>query len=69
MQSAITGNYIIFGSCGQHSKRSDKNKPWVRTNQVQELRLTPKDEEVLISIVDTMTLQDMDPMEVQQRTD
>ena len=64
MQSAITGNYIIFRSCGQHSKTLDKNKSWIRTNQVQESRSTPEDKKVLISIMDTMTLQDMDPMEV-----
>ena len=38
MQSAITGNYIIFGSCEQHSKRLDKNNSWIRTTQIQESR-------------------------------
>ena len=69
MQSAITGNYIIFRSCGQQSKRLDKNKSRIRNNQVQVLRSTPDDEEILISSVDTMTLQAIDPVEVQQGTD
>ena len=69
MQSAITRDYIIFGSCGQQSKRLDKNKSWTRNNQVQVSRSTPDDEEILISSVDTMTLQAIDPVEVQQGTD
>ena len=55
--------------CGQHLKRLDKNNSWIRTNQIQESRLTPEDKEVLIAILDTMTIQDMDPMEAQQGAD
>ena len=32
MQSEITGNYIIFGSCGKHSKQAGKNKSWIESN-------------------------------------
>ena len=60
MQSTITGSYIIFGSCGKHSKKADKDRLWIAANQVQVSTSAPKDEEVLISIMDTMTIDDMD---------
>ena len=69
MQSTITGSYIIFGSWGKHSKKANKNKSWIGANQVQVSSLVPGDEEILISIMDTMTLEDMDSNEVQQESD
>ena len=69
MQIAITGSYIIFGSCGKHSKKAKKNKSWIGSNQVQVSSSVPGDEEILISIMDTMTLEDMDFVEDQQESD
>ena len=66
MQSKITGSYIIFGSCGKHSKKADKSRLWITANQVQVSSSVPDDEEVLISIMDTMTVEDMDSVEAQQ---
>ena len=58
MQSTITGSYIIFGSCGKHSRRADSGELWMTANQVS--TSAPEDEEVLISIMDTMKIDDMD---------
>ena len=69
MQSVITGNYIIFGLCGTHSKKPNNNRPWIGNNQVQVSRSSPEDEEVLISIMDNMVLEDVKSMEVQQDSD
>ena len=69
MQSTITGSYIIFGSCGKHSKKADKSRLWIAANQVQVSSSVPDDEEVLISIMDTMTIEDMDSVEAQQESD
>ena len=35
MQSEITGNYILFGSCGKHSKQTGKEESWIGANQIQ----------------------------------
>ena len=64
MQSEITGNYILFGSCGKHSKQANKNEFWIEANQIQVSSSIPEGEEVLISIMDTMTIEDVDHMEV-----
>ena len=69
MQSTITGSYIIFGSCGKHSKKAENNRLWMTANQVQVSTSAPRDEEVLISIMDTMTIDDMDSVEAQQESD
>ena len=69
MQSDITGNYILLGSCDKHSKQSGKNQSWIETNQVQVSSSIPEGEEVLISIMDTMKIEDVDHMEVQQDSD
>ena len=34
MQSKKTGNYILFGSCGKHSKQAGRKEPWIGSNQV-----------------------------------
>ena len=69
MQSKITSSYIIFRSCGKHSKKVDRNKSWIEANQIQMSSSVPEGEEVLISIMDTMTIEDVDYMEVQQDSD
>ena len=66
MQSEITGNYILFRSCGKHSKQTGKNKSWIETNQVQVLSSIQENEEVLM---DTMIIEDVDHIEVQQDSD
>ena len=58
MRSTITGNYIIFGSCGKHSKEMNNSELWIGTNQVSTLEAC--DEEVLVSIMDTMRINDLD---------
>ena len=69
MQSELTGKYILFGSCGKHLRQTSKDKSWMETNQIQALSSIQEDEEVLISIMDTMTIEDVDHMEVQQDSD
>ena len=58
MRSTITGNYIIFGSCGKHSNEMDSSESWISANQVSTPR--SRDEEVLVSIMSTMKINDMD---------
>ena len=58
MQSTITGSYIIFGSCGKHSRKVDSSESWISANQVS--NPIPRDEEVLVSIMDTMKVDDID---------
>ena len=41
----------------------------METNQIQTLSSTQEDEEVLISIMDTMSIEDVDHMEIQQDSD
>ena len=66
MKSAITGNYIIFGSCGTHPKKPSNSRPWIENNQVQVSELSQEDEEVLISIIDNMAIEDVSSMKLQQ---
>ena len=65
MRSTIMGNYIIFRSCGKHSKEMDSRESWISANQVS--TLIPKDEEVLVSIMDTMKINDID-MDIETMT-
>ena len=69
MQSTITGSYIIFRPWGNHSKKVDKSRLWIEANPVQVSSSVPNDEEVIISIMDTMTIEDMYSMEAQQESD
>ena len=66
MQSEVTGNYILFGSCGKHSKQTGKEKSWIGANQVQATSPTRENEEILILVMETMTIEDVEQMEVQQ---
>ena len=68
MKSEITGN-ILFGSCRKHSKQTGKEKSWIGPNQIQATSPTQEIEGILISIMDTMTIEDVEQMEVQQNSD
>ena len=64
MQSEITGRYIILGSCSRHTAHSGVRNPWIRNNQFQEDDSHPPSEEVLISIMGSINLDDVDSMEI-----
>ena len=64
MQSEITGKYIIFGSCRRHSRHTEDRSPWIRNNQFQENGSPQSDEEVVISIMGSVSLDDVEYMEV-----
>ena len=63
MQSEITGKYIIFGSCRRHSRHTMNRSPWIRSNQFQENGSPQSDEEVVISIMGSVSLDDVEYME------
>ena len=63
MQSEITGKYIIFGSCRRHSRHTEDRSPWIRSNQFQENGSPQSDEEVVISIMGSVNLDDVEGME------
>ena len=46
-----------------------EDESWMETNQIQASSSTQEDEEVLISIMDTMSIEDVDHMETQQDSD
>ena len=69
MQSEITGRYIIFQSCNRHRSHSGVKNTWIRNNQFQEDDSHPPSEEVLISIMKSIKLDDVDSMEVGPSTD
>ena len=69
MQSEITGKYILFRSCGKHLRQTTKDEFWMETNKIQALSLIQGDDKVLISIMDTMSIEDVDHMEIQQDSD
>ena len=58
MQSEITGNYIIFRSCRRHSRHTKDSNPWIRSNQFQESESSQSDEEIVISIMGSVNLDD-----------
>ena len=69
MQSEITGRYIIFGSCSRHKSHSRGRNTWVRSNQIQKNESFPSNDEVLISIKDSISLNEVDNMEIGLSTD
>ena len=69
MQSEITGRYIIFGSCNRHMSHSGGRNTWVRNNQFQENESHPPSDEVLISIMGSISLDDVDKMEISPSKD
>ena len=58
MQSEITGYYIIFGSCRRHSRHTKDRNPWIRSNQFYENGFPQSDEEIVISIMGSVNLDD-----------
>ena len=58
MQSEITGNYIIFGSCRRYLRHTKDRNPWIRNNQFQENESSQSDEEIVISIMGSVNLDD-----------
>ena len=69
MQSEITGRYIIFGSCNRHTSHSRNRNTWIRNNQFQEGESQSPDEEVLISIMGSISLDDVDQVEANPSKD
>ena len=57
MQSEITGNFIIFGSCGRLLRQMTEESR-MQMNQIQATSLNQEDDEVLISIMDTMLIEE-----------
>ena len=64
MQSEITGRYIIFRSYKRHAGHSGDRNPWIRNNQFHEGESQKPNEEVLISIMGSISLDDVDSIEV-----
>ena len=68
MQSEITGRYIIFRSCSRHISHSRGRNTWVKSNQIQQNEPDPSSEEVLISIMDSINLNEAGDMEIGSST-
>ena len=62
MQSEITGKYIIFGACSRHNLHSKIRNPWVRSNQVQQDKSDSSSDDVLISIMHSIHLNEAGDM-------
>ena len=58
MQSEIKGKYIIFGSCRRHSTHTENINLLIRSYQFQENGSPQSDEEVVISIMGSVNLDD-----------
>ena len=69
MQSEITGKYIIFRACSRHYSHSRRRNPWVRSNQVQQDKSDSSSEDVLISIMDLIHLNEAGIMELGSSSD
>ena len=69
MQSEITGRYIIFRSSNRHTSHSRRRSTWIRNNQFQETESQSPDEEVLISIMGSISLDDVDQVEANPNKD
>ena len=69
IQSEITGRYIIFGACSRHNSHSRSRNPWVRSNQVQQHRSDSPSNDVLISIMDLMQINETSSMEPGEKSD
>ena len=69
MQSEITGRYIILGSCNRHASYSKNRNTWIRNNQFHESESQPPEEEVLISIMGSISLDDVDQVEANPSKD
>ena len=69
MKSKITGKCIIFGSCNRHASHSTNRNTWIRNNQFQEGESQSPDEEVLISIMGSISLDDVDQVKANPSKD
>ena len=69
MQSEITERYIIFRACSRHNSHSRSRNPWVRSNQVQKDKSDSSSEEVLISIMVSIHLNETGDMEQESSSD
>ena len=69
MQSEITGRYIIFGSCNRHALHSRNRNTWIRSHQVHEDKSQAPDHEILISIMGSISLDDVDQVETDPSKD
>ena len=69
MQSEITGKYIIFGSCHKHTSHSRRRNTWIQSNQVHENKDQDPDQEVLVSIMGSINLDDVDQIETNPSQD
>ena len=69
MQSEITGRYIIFGACKRHNSHSRSRNSWVRSNQVQQQRSDSPNNDVLISIMDSMHINETNSMKPRENSD
>ena len=69
MQSEITGNYIIFGSCRRHSRHTKDRNPWIRSNQFQENESSQSDEEIVTSIIGSVNLDDVENIQADTSSD
>ena len=69
MQSEITGRYIIFRSCNRHASHSRHRNTWIRNHQFHEDESQSPDQEVLISIMGSISLDDVDQVEANPSRD
>ena len=69
MQSEITVNYIIFGSCIRHSRHTKDRNPWIRSKQFQENKFSQSDEEFIISIMGLVNLDDTENIQADTSSD
>ena len=69
MQSEITGKYIIYGSFRRYSRHTEDRNLWIRRNQFQENGSPQSDEEVVISIMGSVNLDDVEYMEADTSKD
>ena len=58
MESAITSDYIILGSCIAYSQKLNNHKSSTNNNQMQVSRLTPDDEEVRTPILEEIIIEE-----------
>ena len=63
MQSEIIERNIIFGSCNRHASHSKNRNTWIRNNQFHGSESQSPDEEVLISIMGSSSLDDVDQVD------
>ena len=69
MQSKITERDIIFWSCNRHVLHSKNKNTWIRNIQFHESESQSPDEEVLISIMGSISLDDVDQVEANPSKD